>query len=142
MILVNMFQHLKLKKNNSLWPWNENAIWCNGDKVKARIKTNYFIIISWYKLSHGLRTPNGGKNQRTLKFQLMCRQNMFRLYLKNWEWELIFCRSVKLISSPGVRELSVLTQPVWTWKRGKFMSKLIVCICMICRLLSNSSQKG
>ena len=24
----------------------------------------------------------------------------------------------------------------------KFMSKLIVCICMICRLLSNSSQKG
>ena len=31
----------------------------------ARLR--YFIIINWYKLSHGLLTPNGSKNQRTLK---------------------------------------------------------------------------
>ena len=33
------------------------------------------------------------------------RQNMLRLYLKIWEWELIFGRAVKAISSPGVRSL-------------------------------------
>ena len=31
------------------------------------------------------------------------RQNMLRPYLKIWEWELIFGRAVKAISSPGVR---------------------------------------
>ena len=31
------------------------------------------------------------------------RQNMLRPYLKIWEWELIFSRAVKGISSPGVR---------------------------------------
>ena len=31
------------------------------------------------------------------------RQNMLRPYLKIWEWERIFGRSVKAISSPGVR---------------------------------------
>ena len=31
------------------------------------------------------------------------RQNMLRSYLKIWEWELIFGRAVKAISSPGVR---------------------------------------
>ena len=31
------------------------------------------------------------------------RQNMLRPYLKIWEWEWIFGRSVKAISSPGVR---------------------------------------
>ena len=30
------------------------------------------------------------------------RQNMLRSYLKIWEWELIFVRAVKAISSPGV----------------------------------------
>ena len=31
------------------------------------------------------------------------RQNMLLLYLKIWEWEWIFDRAVKAISSPGVR---------------------------------------
>ena len=31
------------------------------------------------------------------------RQNMLQLYLKIWEWELIFGCAVKAISSPGVR---------------------------------------
>ena len=31
------------------------------------------------------------------------RQNMLPLYLKIWEWELIFSYAVKAISSPGVR---------------------------------------
>lgn len=33
------------------------------------------------------------------------RKNMLRTYLKIWEWELIFGRAVKAISSPGVRSL-------------------------------------
>ena len=31
------------------------------------------------------------------------RQNMLRPYLKIWDWDLIFGRAVKAISSPGVR---------------------------------------
>ena len=31
------------------------------------------------------------------------RQNMIQPYLKIWEWEWIFGRAVKVISSPGVR---------------------------------------
>ena len=48
---------------------------------------------------HGLRTPNEGINQRNLKIWA----DMLRPYLKIWEWELIFGRAVKAISSPGVR---------------------------------------
>ena len=42
--------------------------------------------------THGLRTPNEGK-----------KQNMLWPYLKLWEWELIFSRALKAISSLGVR---------------------------------------
>ena len=31
------------------------------------------------------------------------RQNMLQSYLKVWDWDLIFGRAVKVISSPGVR---------------------------------------
>ena len=33
------------------------------------------------------------------------RQNMLRPYIKNWEWEWIFGRAVKTISSPGEHSL-------------------------------------
>ena len=39
------------------------------------------------------------------------RQNMLRPYLKIWEWELIFGRAVKAISSPGVRSPWII--PLW-----------------------------
>ena len=45
---------------------------------------------------HGLRTPNEGINQRNLKIWADVAD-------KIWEWELIFGRAVKAISSPGVR---------------------------------------
>ena len=50
---------------------------------------------------HGLRTLNEGIN---LKKLVQCgRQNLLRPYLQIWEWELIFGRAVKAISSSGVR---------------------------------------
>ena len=53
---------------------------------------------------HGLRTPNEGINQRNLKIWAdMADKIRLRPYLKIWEWELIFGRAVKAISSPGVR---------------------------------------
>ena len=56
-----------------------------------------------YAIAHGLRTPNQDINQRNLKIWADERQNMLWPYLKIWEWELIFGRAVKAISSPGVR---------------------------------------
>ena len=55
--------------------------------------------------THGLRTPNEGINQRYVYEKLgRCgRQNMLRPYLKIYEWEWIFGRAVKAISSMGVR---------------------------------------
>ena len=62
------------------------------------------LIRNGIRLEHGLRTPNEGINQRYLKKLGRCgRQNMLRPYLKIWEWEWIFVRAVKAISSPGVR---------------------------------------
>ena len=54
---------------------------------------------NFFRISHGLRTPNEGRNQRYLYENLgWCgRQNMFRSYLKIWEWEWIFGRAVKSI---------------------------------------------
>ena len=42
------------------------------------------------------------------KFGRCGRQNTLWLYLKIWEWDLIFGRAVKAISSPGVRSLCLL----------------------------------
>ena len=57
-----------------------------------------------YCMLHGLQTPNEGINQRNLEKLGRCgRQNMLWPYLKLWEWELIFSRALKAISSLGVR---------------------------------------
>ena len=55
--------------------------------------------------SHGLWTPNDCINQRYLKnwADVVGRQNMHWPYLKIWDWDLIFGRAVKAISSLGVR---------------------------------------
>ena len=56
-----------------------------------------------YSQYHGLRTPNEGIEKTSENLGRCGRQNMLRPYLKIWEWELIFGRAVKAISSPGVR---------------------------------------
>ena len=50
-----------------------------------------------FPLQHGIRTPNEGIHQ----FGPMW-QTKYASALKIWEWELIFGRVVKAISSPGV----------------------------------------
>ena len=56
------------------------------------------------ELSHGLRTPNEGINQRNLKFWADVADEIWlRQHLKIWDWDLIFGRAVKTISSLGVR---------------------------------------
>jgi hypothetical protein len=53
---------------------------------------------------HGLRTPNDGINQRNLKnWADVAGKIMLWPYLKIWDWDLIFGRAVKAISSLGVR---------------------------------------
>jgi hypothetical protein len=54
-------------------------------------------------LPHGLRTPNEGINQRNLKnWADVADKIMLWPYLKIWDWDLIFGRAVKAISSLGV----------------------------------------
>ena len=43
------------------------------------------------------------KSKKSENLGRCCRQNMLQPYLNIWEWELIFGRAVKAISSPGVR---------------------------------------
>ena len=64
-----------------------------------------FFYRSLMQLNHGLRTPNEGINlsKKSENLGRRGRQNMLWRYLKIWEWEWIFGRSVKAISSPGVR---------------------------------------
>ena len=52
---------------------------------------------------HGLRTPNEGINKKNSEILGRCgRQKMLRPYLKIWNWDLIFGRAVKTISSKDV----------------------------------------
>ena len=51
-----------------------------------------------------LWTPNDGINERNLKnWADVADKNMLRPYLKIWDWDLIFGRAVKVISSLDVR---------------------------------------
>ena len=59
---------------------------------------------SFHQVTHGLRTPNEGINQRYFEKLGRCgRQNMLWPYQKIWDWDWIFGRAVKSISSLGVR---------------------------------------
>ena len=76
------------KKNEECLPEDRiQTYFCKGDFKSPKAR--------------GLRTPNEGINQRYLKN--WARQNMLWPYLKIWEWEWIFGRAVKNISSLGVR---------------------------------------
>ena len=55
-------------------------------------------------LSHGLRTPNEGINQRNLKIWADVAEKIcLGRTLTIWDWEFIFVRAVKAIYSLGVR---------------------------------------
>ena len=63
-----------------------------------------FSKLEYVRSNHGLRTPNGSINQRNLKIWADVADKIcFEVTLKVWEWDLIFGRAVKAISSPGVR---------------------------------------
>ena len=52
------------------------------------------------------RTADTQWRHKSKKFEILGRcgwQNMLRLYLQIWDWDLIFGHAVKAISSPGVR---------------------------------------
>ena len=57
-----------------------------------------------YYSANGLRTPNEGIHQRNLKIWAAVADKICfgPLDLKIWEWELIFGRAVKTISSSGI----------------------------------------
>ena len=57
---------------------------------------------TWNRLEHGLRTPNEGINKKNLKFWADVADKIWlllQLYQKIWDWDLIFGRAVKAISS-------------------------------------------
>ena len=64
------------------------------------------MCVMWNSAEKGqiLKKPSQrqGAGTRTL-YPPLGRQNMLRPYLKIWDWDLIFGRAVKAISSPGVR---------------------------------------
>ena len=54
----------------------------------------------------GTRTTDTQRRHKSKKSEILSRygrQNMLWPYLKIWDWDLIFGRAVKVISSPGVR---------------------------------------
>ena len=54
----------------------------------------------------------------------MADKNMLLPYLKVWEWELIFGRAVKAISSPGVR------RPCSIQTKKNEQTRSPVCCCL------------
>ena len=62
------------------------------------------------------------------------KQNMLGLYLKIWEWEWIFGRSVKAISSPGVRS------PWTTWSPLKIFYFSFLITQKLSRLCAGPSE--
>ena len=77
-------------------------------KVDYRHLPLYLAIYAW-KGKHA-RAPTTDtqwrhKSKKSENLGQCGTQNMLRPYLRIWEWELIFVRAVKAISSPGVRSL-------------------------------------
>ena len=104
-------RHQNLKHSSQHW----FQLCLNIPRCKKKIQVG---IINGIK--HGLRTPNEGINQEISENLGRCgRQNMLPPYLKIWEWEWIFGRAVKVISSLDVR--SPCFEPLhfsglfWTW---------------------------
>ena len=74
-----------------------------GTMVIYSLKSHSFIGT----LCIDTRTPNKGINRRNLKFwadvtSAMWQTKYASAVSKNWDWDLIFRRAVKVVSSPGV----------------------------------------
>ena len=54
---------------------------------KRAVSTSKHTRATGYHISHELRTPNEGINQRYLKMCRCGKQNMLRPYIKIWEWD-------------------------------------------------------
>ena len=105
-IWLNHF--LKGKKNLH---FDIKALFVNSAKFKkgfiiglVRIPTIKFSCTSNIHRgsTHGLRTPNEGINQRNLKIWANVANKLCLLHPRIWEWELIFGRAAKAISSSGL----------------------------------------
>ena len=74
---------------------------CKLDVPSSRLA---FLDLKLHVLQHGLRTSNEGINQRNVKIWADVADEICfsQPYRKIWEWELIFGRAVKVISSLGV----------------------------------------
>ena len=112
--LINVFQYLgRLVKiiSFTISEWSP---------LSAKKSLNLLIIISiptWILAESGLhsdtRTTETQWRHKSKKSEILGRygrQNMLQLYLKIWDWDLIFVRAVKAISSPGVRSPCILLE--------------------------------
>ena len=84
--------------NSYLGPWS-----------KSFLSESLFLISNkkeeWYLILLMTRTTDTQWRHKSKKSENLgrCdRQNMHQPYLNIWEWELIFSRAVKVISSPGI----------------------------------------
>jgi hypothetical protein len=97
--LQTRFEIFHLYKSNKI----KRLIYCSSGLVKPRITDT-----QWRH-----------KSKKSENLGWCVRQNMLQPYLKIWEWEWIFERAVKTISSPGVRSLWVkLSDTCWFRFRG------------------------
>ena len=94
-----------------------------GKNISAKMTCYFLNFHSKFKVVLGSRTKNSTdatalcphsrttdtqwrhKSKNSENLGRCGRQNMLRPYLKIWDWDLIFGRAVKAISSPGVHSL-------------------------------------
>ena len=96
-VLVSLCTHSAVSKQNE-------SLFCLFVYWTSLFASFLFLHLSLY--CYLARTTDTQWNQKSKKSEILgrCgRQNMLRLYLKIWDWDLIFGRAVKAISSPGVR---------------------------------------
>ena len=82
------------------------------------ISTYYRVFVKdevWYDNSRTMDTQWRHKSKISEKLGWCGRQNMLRPYLKIWDWDWIFGRAVKAISSLGVRSPWFVPNEFWKW---------------------------
>ena len=94
--------------------WTEKVH--NGLKIKILSMNEHYIYFQCITFEHITDTQWRHKSKRSEKLGRCGRQNMLWPYLKIWEWEWIFGRAVKAISSLGVRSpwRNTYFQNFWT----------------------------
>ena len=80
----------------------------HGNGAQAMFTSYYYLKIRKPHCRNEVEDMLGQGRHKSKKSENLgqCgRQNMLRPYLKIWDWEWIFGRAVKVISSPGIRSL-------------------------------------